>query len=355
MHKVLFIDRDGTIISEPAVNFQVDSIKKLVFEPNVIISLSQLQQHGYKLVMVSNQDGLGTETFTKDAFDKVHNFMMQIINSQGVFFEEILICPHYLKDHCDCRKPKVGLVKHWLQNNLLDKSHSYVIGDRITDMELANNMNIFGLHYQKNLLNWEKITKKLTKKNRYAVIERSTKETEIKLKLWLDSTKESKIKTGISFFDHMLYQICIHGNFCMHLSVIGDLDVDDHHTVEDTALVLGKALLKALGNKNGIGRFGFLLPMDDALAYCALDLSGRPYLKYQAKFNYQYIGKLNTQMIEHFFRSLSSSMLSTLHLRVQGKNDHHRAESLFKSFGRTLRQAIHAEGQNIPSSKGILE
>ena len=324
--KYLFIDRDGTLISEPPEDFQVDRFDKLAFEPQVIPALLKLQQEGYKLVMITNQDGLGTDSLPQEAFDGPHNLMMQIFASQGVNFEE----------------------------GVLDKAHSYVIGDRATDLELADNMGVTGLRYDRETLDWPTICEQLTRRDRYAHVERITKETQVDVKVWLDREGGSKIHTGVGFFDHMLDQIATHGGFRMEVNVGGDLYIDDHHTVEDTGLALGEALKLALGDKRGINRFGFVLPMDECLARCALDISGRPHLEYKADFTYQRVGDLSTEMVEHFFRSLSYTMAVTLHLKTKGKNDHHRVESLFKAFGRTLRQAIRVQGDALPSSKGVL-
>jgi imidazoleglycerol-phosphate dehydratase/histidinol-phosphatase len=354
--KVLFIDRDGTLIVEPE-DFQVDDLSKIGLVNAVIPALLELAQHGYRFVMVSNQDGLGTDAFPQDVFDTCHEHTMQLFTSQGITFDEVFICPHLPDENCECRKPRTGMLTRYLASTDINLSLSAVIGDRLTDMQLAERIGVRGLLTNCDdpaALTWPRIVELLCHSDRIATVTRDTNETRISASVNLDSAKSIEIDTGIGFFDHMLEQISKHGGFGLQLRCDGDLNVDEHHTVEDAAICLGGALREALGNKFGIGRYGFLLPMDESEARVALDLSGRAAFAFRAEFPRQNVGEFSTEMVEHFFRSLAESLGAAIHIEVSGENTHHMIEACFKSVGRTLRQAIARSGTELPSTKGAL-
>ncbi len=350
--KYLFIDRDGTLIEEPE-DFQIDCISKFKLLPNVIPSLLVLKNAGFNFVMVSNQDGLGTTSFPLQQFQQVHNLMLDIFRSQNIEFEDIKICPHFQHEGCFCRKPNIGLLVDYLKNDQIDFERSYVIGDRQTDLELAKNMAIKGILISKEN-NWNMIVNHLLQQQRIATVNRRTNETEITATINLDQTDSIKIKTGIQFFDHMLEQLAKHGGFSLQLTATGDLHIDDHHLIEDVAIVIGEALKKALGEKRGLQRYGFLLPMDEALTQVAIDLSGRSFCRFNANFSREKINDFSTEMLKHFFNSFASSLLAAIHIDAKGENDHHIAESIFKAVGRALRMALQVVDNNIPSTKGVL-
>ncbi len=354
--KVLFIDRDGTLIEEPE-DFQVDALDKIRLVEGVIPALLELARHGYRFVMISNQDGLGTDSFPQADFDACHDHVMQLLTSQGIAFDEIFICPHLPEENCECRKPRTGLLTRFLATNDLDHEASAVIGDRDTDVQLADKLGVSGLRIELDgprEHSWAGIVERLCHADREALVERRTSETEIAVAVNLDTAGQTEISTGIGFFDHMLEQIAKHGGFSLELACSGDLEIDEHHTVEDVAITLGTALRKALGNKFGIGRYGFLLPMDESEARVSLDLSGRSVFVFRGEFPRDKVGELSTEMVEHFFRSLADSLGAALHVEVRGENTHHMIEACFKGVGRTLRQAFQREGTELPSTKGTL-
>ena len=363
MKKILFIDRDGTIIQEPPVDYQVDSMEKLAFVPGVIGALREIvRETDYRLVMVSNQDGLGTERFPMGAFLPPHEFMLKTLAGEGVVFDEILIDASMPGDASPRRKPGIGMVEKYL-NEMLDRENSYVIGDRLTDMQLAANMGIRGILLGKEGMeslpivltadSWEKVVRFLKQGSRQAVQVRQTAETEVRVALDLNGTGQGEVKTGIAFFDHMLEQIIRHGGMDLVVSVKGDLQVDEHHTIEDTAIVLGQCFSEALGEKKGIGRYGFALPMDEARAEVLLDLGGRSWLEWNAAFSREYVGDFPTEMTKHFFASFCQGAKCNLHVEAKGENTHHVIEAIFKAFARSLRMAVRQEaGGKIPSTKG---
>lgn len=367
MKKYLFIDRDGTLVAEPS-DEQVDSCDKVVFEPMVVPALLKLQDAGYTLVMVSNQDGLGTPSFPLETFNPAHRLIVDTLESQGIVFEQILICPHKPEDNCECRKPKLGLVLPYLKDTSWDRAHSAFIGDRESDVMMGNNMGITPIRYDRRHNGWSKIASDLLGAHRTATVERNTRETRIKISVDLDDASHSSFNTGLGFFDHMLDQIATHGGISIEATVKGDLEVDDHHSIEDTGIALGQAIVQALGDKRGIGRFGFVLPMDEVYAEVfsesmndegctvALDISGRPHVEFDfdAEFTRDHVGQMSAQMVPHFFESLAVAMGLTLHMRVTSGNCHHQIEALFKAFGRALRVALARHGNELPSSKGKL-
>jgi imidazoleglycerol-phosphate dehydratase/histidinol-phosphatase len=352
--RILFVDRDGTLIEEPA-DHQVDSLDKIRFMPGVFAALTELRRHGLRLVMITNQDGLGTPSFPRPTFEAPHEFILQAFRSQGIEFDAVFVCPHFQADGCECRKPKTGLVQDYLRDADMDLAGSAMIGDRETDLEFARNLGLRGLLVRRNGSDpetWPGIVRSLTA--RQAHVDRRTKETDIKVGVGLDATAPIHVVTGIGFFDHMLEQLAKHGGFALELTCRGDLQIDEHHTVEDCALALGEALRRALGTKVGIARYGFLLPMDEAEAKVAIDLSGRALARFEGRFNREHVGGLPTELVPHFFHSLAESLGAAVHVSVTGENSHHMIEACFKGVGRALRQAFRRESDELPTTKGVL-
>ncbi|CAN5218606.1 bifunctional histidinol-phosphatase/imidazoleglycerol-phosphate dehydratase HisB [soil metagenome] len=362
MKKVLFIDRDGTVILEPE-DEQIDSLEKLAFYPGAITALAKIAKVlDFDLVMVSNQDGLGTASFPENTFWPAHNKMMKLLEGEGIFFKEVLIDHSLPNENKDTRKPGTGMLKHYM-NDDFDLANSYVIGDRSTDIKLAENLGCKAIFIGENnngatlsTKNWTEIYNFLCKPNRQAVVKRKTNETEIEIEINLDGTGKYEIKTGLSFFDHMLDQLSRHSGCDLTINVTGDLHIDEHHTIEDTALALGEAFYTALGDKRGIDRYGFLLPMDDALAQVAIDFSGRNWLVWDAKFKREKIGDMPTEMFYHFFKSFCDTAKCNLNIKVEGDNEHHMIESVFKAVGKSIKAAVKKDisDNRIPSTKGIL-
>ncbi len=375
--KVLFIDRDGTLIKEPA-DEQIDAFEKLEFYPKALFYLSKIAAElDFEWVMVSNQDGLGTASFPEGTFWPVHNFVLKTFENEGVKFDEVLIDRTFPKDNAPTRKPKTGMLTRYFSADY-DLENSFVIGDRLTDVELAKNLNakaIF-INNQTNLGmdevsaehtelqrfialetdNWEQIYTFLKLQTREAELHRKTNETDIYIKLNLDGSGKSDIQTGIDFFDHMLDQLARHGQMDLDIRVKGDLQVDEHHTVEDTAIALGEVFGRALGNKLGIERYGFCLPMDDCLAQVAIDFGGRNWLVWDAVFKREMIGKMPTEMFYHFFKSFSDGAKANLNIKAEGTNEHHKIEAIFKAFAKAIKAAVKrdAEKMVLPTTKGII-
>jgi len=357
MTPILFVDRDGTLIEEPA-DFQIDAYEKLRFVRDVIPAMLKLRDAGYQFVIVSNQDGLGTDGYPQASFDGPNDLMLQIFASQGITFRDVLIDGTWPQDNAPTRKPGIGLMLPYLQDRSIDWARSAMVGDRLTDIQFAENMKIRGFQLRTEQFggdwDWTSIAHELADAPRRASVQRNTKETRIRVEVDLDRTAEPQTHTGLPFFDHMLEQIGKHGGFALSVQAEGDLHIDEHHTIEDTGLALGQALREALGDKRGIGRYGFTLPMDETLASAALDFSGRPYFVFEGEFKRERVGDMPTELVPHFFRSLCDAAGLNLHLSVRGDNDHHKVEACFKALARALRQALPRQGTALPSTKGAL-
>ncbi len=351
--RILFLDRDGTLIVEPP-DEQIDSLEKFALLDGVIPALLKLRDAGFEFVIVSNQDGLGTASFPRETFEPPQRLMEQVFASQGIRFAAMHFDVHRPADNAPTRKPGIGMLLDYLRAGNLDFEASAVIGDRDTDLDLARNLGVRGFKLGPNDFDWPTLAHLLADAPRTASVERKTKETRIRVVVDLDREAAAEVATGLGFFDHMLEQIGRHGGFALTLTCAGDTHVDEHHTVEDCGLALGEALRKALGDKRGIGRYGFALPMDETRAEALLDLSGRPYFVFEGRFGRDRVGDLPTEMVPHFFRSLSESLGANLHLKVDGENTHHQVEACFKATARALRMAIRREGSELPSTKGVL-
>lgn len=376
--KVLFIDRDGTLVLEPD-DFQLDHFHKLKFYPQALQYMSRIaKEMDYELVMVTNQDGLGTDSFPEENFWPIQDLIMQLLESEGVVFSEVLIDRSFPQEMAETRKPRTGLLKKYLSGEDYDLKNSFVIGDRLTDMELAKNLGCKGifisthsevgqnelsvdrLELEQNIVlstrDWSEIYSFLKSGSRKGEISRKTNETDIYINLNLDGSGQASIDTGIKFFDHMLDQIARHGQMDLELRVFGDLEVDEHHTIEDTAIALGEAFNTALGNKKGIERYGFCLPMDDCLAQVAIDFGGRNWLVWDAEFNREMIGKMPTEMFYHFFKSFTDGARANLNIKAEGQNEHHKIEAIFKAFAKAIKAAVKQDPDKmiLPSTKGML-
>ena len=374
MKKTLFIDRDGTIIVEPKTDQQVDSLEKLEFLPKALSNLRRIaEETDYELVMVTNQDGLGTDSFPESTFWPAHDKMMKTLEGENVFFQKVLIDRTFPAENAPTRKPGTALLTEYLDGSY-DLQNSYVIGDRLTDVQLAVNLGAKAILIAPEVPkegvtpelkaaislvsdDWDEIYKKLKLPARTATVQRNTKETEISVELNLDGSGQSAMRTGLGFFDHMLDQLAKHSGADLEITVKGDLHIDEHHTIEDTALALGEAYRQALGDKRGTNRYGFLLPMDEALAQVAIDFSGRPWLVWDAEFRRERIGEMPTEMFHHFFKSFSDAALCNLNIKVEGQNEHHKIEAVFKAFAKAIKMAVARDAKalgSLPSTKGVL-
>ncbi len=373
MKKVLFIDRDGTLVIEPPIDYQLDAYRKLEFYPKVFRNLGFIRsKRDFEFAMVTNQDGLGTPSFPEDTFWPVHNLVMKTFENEGITFDEVFIDRSFPEDNAPTRKPRTGMLGKYLDNPDYDLAGSFVIGDRYTDVELAKNLGCKAIYLQddKSALiekgleahcalatrDWDKIAEFLFAGERVAEVRRTTKETDIYIKIDLDGSGKCEIATGLGFFDHMLEQIGKHGNLDLTINVKGDLEVDEHHTIEDTAIALGECLYKALGDKRGIERYGYCLPMDDCLCQVALDFGGRAWLVWDADFKREKIGEMPTEMFLHFFKSLSDAAKMNLNIKAEGQNEHHKIEGIFKALARAIKMAVKRDiyHYEVPSSKGSL-
>ena len=371
--KVLFIDRDGTIVIEPPVDYQLDAFEKLEFYPKAIRNLYFIRQKlDFEFAMVTNQDGLGTPSFPEDTFWPVHNLVLNTLRNEGVTFDEIFIDRSFPEDNAPTRKPRTGMLTRYINNEDYDLAGSFVIGDRATDVELAKNLGCKAILLQddkeclkeKNLedvcalatTDWDRVAEFLFAGERTAEVQRTTKETDIRIRLNLDGNGTCHISTGLGFFDHMLEQIGKHGGIDLDITVKGDLEVDEHHTIEDTAIALGECIYQALGGKRGIERYGFCLPMDDCLCQVSLDFGGRAWLVWDAEFHREKIGDMPTEMFLHFFKSLSDSARMNLNIKAEGQNEHHKIEGIFKALARSIKMAVRRDiyHYEVPSSKGCI-
>ena len=363
MKKVLFIDRDGTMVIEPPIDYQLDSLEKLEYYPGVFQWLSKIvREMDYELVMVTNQDGLGTDSFPEDTFWPAQNKIIQAFKNESVEFSEIIIDKTFPEDNAPTRKPRTGLLTKYIHGNY-DLKDSYVIGDRATDIELAKNLGSKGIFMSDDTndyatlttASWEEIYNYLKAIPRTATVIRKTNETDIQVEINLDGSGKSNISTGLGFFDHMLEQISKHGNIDLNIKVDGDLEIDEHHTIEDVAITLGETFIEALGSKRGIERYGFLLPMDDCLTQVAIDFGGRSWLVWETEFKREMIGEMPTEMFMHFFKSFSDASKCNLNIKAEGDNEHHKIESIFKAFAKAIKMAVSKTNNfSIPSTKGSL-
>jgi imidazoleglycerol-phosphate dehydratase/histidinol-phosphatase len=372
MKKILFIDRDGTLVIEPPIDYQLDSLEKLEFYPKVMRNLGFVRSKlDFEFVMVTNQDGLGTTSFPEETFWPAHNLMMKTLEGEGITFDDICIDRSFPEENAPTRKPRTGMLTKYIDNSAYDLAGSFVIGDRPTDVELAKNLGCRAIFLQDDdsLLSdelkavcalatrdWDKVAEFLFAGERRATIRRTTKETDILVEVDLDGSGQCNIATGLGFFDHMLEQIGKHGGMDLTIQVKGDLHVDEHHTIEDTALALGECLYQALGSKRGIERYGYSLPMDDCLCAVCLDFGGRPWLVWDAEFHREKIGEMPTEMFLHFFKSLSDAAKMNLNIKAEGQNEHHKIEGIFKALARALKMAVKRDiyHYELPSSKGVL-